>query len=64
MMKPFRLTEEKYWVASQGEEPTRIYFSALEAIQSNEPYLDSFDETGNKVRSMKRVDDCNYTTDF
>jgi hypothetical protein len=59
-----RLPNEKYWVASQGEEPTKIYFSAILAFNSNEPYIDTFDEKGNWVRAFKRISDLEYTTEF
>lgn len=59
-----KILPEKYWVVSNGEDPLQIYFTAAQAILSNEPYIDSFDEYGHKVRAMKRVGDCNYTTDF
>jgi hypothetical protein len=41
--------EEKYFVASEGEEPIKIFFDSLTAFVSGFTYIDSFDEVGNSV---------------
>ena len=54
---------EKYYVASDGEEPTRIYFDRESAFASQAAYLDSFDEHGMPVKRYMR-EDGGYVTDF
>lgn len=55
--------DEKYFVASDGEEPIRIYFDRDSAFASNAAYLDSFDEQGMPVQRYMR-DDGQYISDF
>jgi len=60
---------ERYWVGSTGDCPERIFFTRKEAFDSNTLYLDSFSETGEKIKSYKNAseDDADgaiYTTDF
>lgn len=55
---------EKYFVASDGEEPIRIYFDRDSAFASNAAYLDSFDEQGMPVQRYMRDDDGQYISDF
>lgn len=56
--------EEKYFVASDGEQPIRIYFDRDEAFVSRAAYLDSFDERGMPVQHYMRNSDGRYVTDF
>lgn len=56
--------EEKYYVASDGQEPTRIYFERDNAFASGAAYVDSFDERGMPVQRYTRDADGNYVTDF
>ena len=61
---------EKYWVASTGDVPEKMYFSRKDAFASESLYLDSFCETGERVEGYKMVSDDDenigflYTTDF
>lgn len=56
---------EKYFVASASETPDKIFFNGYDAFASKILYLDSFDEKGDKVRSLKYDDETNqYTEDF
>ena len=55
---------EKYFVASDGEEPIRIYFDRDSAYASEAAYLDSFDEQGRPVQRYTRESDGRYVTDF
>lgn len=54
---------EKYFVATEGDEPVRIIFNQIEAFGSGYEYLDSFDESGEKHTAYKFVDN-EYITDF
>ena len=54
----------KYFVCSESEEPTIIYFSFEAAVASAIEYIDAFDEDGKKVSSYKYVADGVYTTNF
>lgn len=54
---------EKYFVASDSDEPLKIFFTSLEAFVSGHNYIDSFDEAGNKVKAYKFVDN-EYTEKF
>jgi hypothetical protein len=56
-------SEEKYFVLSDGERPTKIVFKATDAFTTKEPYIDSFDVSGNLVKSYK-FENNEYTTDF
>ncbi len=56
--------EEKYFVASDGEQPIRIYFDRDSAFASQAAYLDSFDQRGEAVQRYMRNDDGQYTIDF
>ena len=42
--------EERYFVASDGQEPVRIYFDRESAYASQAAYIDSFDEHGMPVQ--------------
>lgn len=55
---------EKYFVASDGEEPIRIYFDHDSAFASEAAYLDSFDEQGMPVQRYMRDGGGAYVTDF
>lgn len=55
---------EQYFVASDGEEPIRIYFDRDEAFSSRAAYLDSFDAQGMPVQHYMRDSDGRYVTDF
>lgn len=55
---------EVYWVTSDGEEPKQIFFNAVDALDSGERYIDSFDKEGKVCRRMKKIGDGNYTTKF
>ena len=54
---------EKYYVASDGEQPHQLYFGWEDAEKSNAQYLDAFDQNGKPVKSYKLVDG-QYTTQF
>lgn len=56
--------EEKYFVASDGEQPIRIYFDRESAFASSAAYLDSFDEEGMPAERYMRDSDGSYITDF
>lgn len=58
-----------YWVLSQGEQPAKIFFTEerakSEGANYSDPYLDVFDDEGNKVQSLKyEWFTCNWTEDF
>nr|PZN04327.1 MAG: hypothetical protein DIU74_03895 [Pseudomonadota bacterium] len=55
---------EKYFVASDGQEPVRIYFDRESAYASGVPYLDSFDASGLPVRRYTRDSDGEYLTEY
>lgn len=56
--------KEKYFVCSDGDCPSAIYFNKDEVFENSESdYIDSFDEDGVKVSSYKLVGDF-YTEDF
>lgn len=54
---------EQYFVASECDEPCKIFFTPDDAFESQYSYIDSFDKNGDKVQSYKWVDD-KYTTEF
>lgn len=56
--------EEKYYVASDGQEAIRIYFDRDTAFASQAAYLDSFDEQGMPVQHYTRDGDGRYVTDL
>jgi len=56
--------EEKYFVASDGSEPVRIYFNRESAMASKAPYIDSFDEEGAPVQRYTLDEDDLYVTDY
>jgi hypothetical protein len=61
-----------YYLLSQGEDPTRLFFDETVAMtegkEYSNAYLDIFDALGNKVKAYKLVDDgagnMVWTTDF
>ena len=56
--------KEKYYVASDGQEPTQIYFDRASACASRAAYLDSFDRDGMPVQRYTRDNEGQYVTDF
>jgi hypothetical protein len=54
---------EIYFVATEGDEPVRIYFHQIDAFVSGHEYIDSFDATGEKLNSYKFVNN-EYITEF
>ena len=59
------MRKETYFVVSECEEPTRIFFNFKSAKESGITYIDSFDEDGKHFKAYK-LDQHNldYTTDF
>lgn len=61
-----------YFVLSEGENPARLFFdenvAKTEGKDYSDPYLDVFDEKGNKVEALKLVNDgtgnMEWTKDF
>lgn len=45
--------EEKYFVASNGEEPLKVFTNPIDAFVSGYLYIDSFDENGDHVKAYK-----------
>jgi len=56
--------EEKYFVASGGEQPIRIYFDRDNAFASQAAYLDSFDEHGIPAQHYTLDDNGQHVTDY
>lgn len=57
--------KEKYFVCSDGDCPSAIYFNKDEAFEeSPTEYIDSFDEDGVKVTSYKLMSNGGYSEDF
>ena len=46
---------EKYFVATEADEPVAIYFTMQMAKDSGADYIDVFDETGKKVKVLQRT---------
>lgn len=53
--------DEKYFVASGGDEPNRIFFSLQDAVNDGDLFIDSFDENGMIVKGYERGEDGRYT---
>ena len=51
--KNLLVDNEKYFVCSDGEQPTKIYFDRSVFNLKNSFYIDSFDASGDLVRSYK-----------
>lgn len=66
--------DEKYWVASDGDQPIGLYFDRDKAFASEAPYIDSFNAAGARLEGYKLVgpetdadykySEADYTTDF
>lgn len=57
------MNDEVYWVGSNGEDPERMYFNSVDALNSDHNYLDSFDSYGEHVESYM-LQNYGYVTDF
>jgi hypothetical protein len=53
-----------YWVASDGDKPSKIYFDLSEAMNAEPKYLDGFDVYGEPTTSYLLESNGEYTTDF
>lgn len=61
-----------YYVLSEGEQPARLFFDEVEAKTKGkdyrDPYLDVFNEKGEKIQALKLVRDDDgkeeWTTNF
>jgi hypothetical protein len=40
----------KYFIPNNGDSPDRIFFNIEDAIQSNQAFIDIFDENGIKIQ--------------
>ena len=62
------MSNQKYWVASNGDAPDAMFFNEETAFANESNYLDVFDAEGNKVEAWMRTVDCHgktvYTKDF
>lgn len=53
LMKYTNVSEWRYFVASDGDQPLKMFFNYLEAFNSDYTYLDIFDERGEKIVSFR-----------
>lgn len=53
-----------FYLISNGNLPSRIYFNFSDAQESLASFIDVFDKEGTLVRSYKLVQYVGYTTDF
>lgn len=64
---------EAYWVASEGEGPTQMYFNRAEAFKNGHAYVDAFDLQGKRLTAYalrpeflldNSSSEASYTSDF
>lgn len=60
---PAGLEVAAYWVGSNGDSPSQLFFTWDSAVMSECPYLDSFSDTGKVLEAFHFVDKA-YTKDF
>lgn len=58
------MTDEHYFVTSDGEQPLQVLLDLNSAKSTGAEYIDSFDTNGNKLASYKHTGGEQYTTDF